>query len=177
MYDPDELRSQWGKATHDLPYGVQRVFKDVLDLVQEGKKQDLVYGADYSNSGACLVNASANMLVAGGGHGIPMAAFGDVVSLFDRINKYLEIQGVNNEPGLVSPLAAEILLNWYAPLKEVPEVVENFKTEGDNLIPLPYIEATDEEMEQAFMTLLENRPIETPFDELVPVDERVSSQE
>lgn len=177
MYDPDELRSAWGKATHELPYGVQRAFKDVLDLVQEGKKKDLIYGADYTANGACLVNASANMLVVGGGHGIPMAAFSDVVSLFDRINKYLEEQGVNNEPSHVSPLAAEILLSWYGPLKDVPDVVENFKTEDDNIIPLPYIEATDEEMEQAFMSLLENRPVETPFDEIVPIDDRVTTQE
>lgn len=164
MYDPDELRSQWEKATHELPYGVQRVFKDVLDLVQEGKKNDLVYGADYSEQGACLVNASANMLVSGGGHGIPMAAFGDVVSLFDKINKFLENQGVNNQPGLVSPFAAEILLNWYAPLKDVPPPVEK-----DSYAL--YVEPTDKEMEDAFMELLNNRPVETPFDEVIPADE------
>lgn len=166
MYDPDELRSQWEKATHELPYGVQRVFKNVLDLVQEGKKTDLVYGADYSNQGACLVNASANMLVSGGGHGIPMAAFEDVVSLFDRINKFLEGQGVNNQPGLVSPLAAEILLNWYAPIKDAPPVEQ-----PQSVINLPYTEPTDKEMEDAFMELLNNRPVETPFDEVVSADE------
>jgi hypothetical protein len=165
-YDPDNLRAQWCKATGELPYGVQRTFKDVLDLVQEGKKKDLVYGADYTDQGACLVNASANMLVAGGGHGIPMANFHDVVSIFDQANHYFYQVGVNTDSNIVSPLAAEILLNWYADLKDVPNVVENFETENGHVIPMPYIEASDEEMEEAFMTLLENRPVATPFDDV-----------
>lgn len=168
MYDPDKFRSMWSEATGNLPYGVQRVFHDVLDLVQEGKKKDLVYGADYTSDGACLVNASANMLVVGGGNGIPMANFSDVVSLFDQINGYFRTIDVNEQDGIVSPLAAEILLKWYADLKEVPDVVENFKTEDDNIVPMPYIERTDEEMEEAFMTLLNNRPQATPFDDVVP---------
>lgn len=180
MYDADELRAQWEKATHELPWGVHRAFKDVLGLVQEEKKKDLVYGADYTAKGACLVNASANMLVVGGGHGIPMAKFHDVVSLFDRINKFLEEQGVNHTPNIVSPLAAEILLNWYGP-EATHDVVEEVKTSEDNIVHLPYVERTDEEMEEAFMSLLENRPVETPFDVLEPLDgatsEAVARQE
>lgn len=167
----DELRQKWETATGNLPYGVQHVFKDVLDLVAEGKKNDLVYGADYTSQGACLVNASANMLVSGGGHGIPMANFSDVVSLFDQINAMLAVKGVNTEPNKVSPLAAEILCTWYAPLKENPQVVEAFTSSDGHEIPMPYIEATDEEMEQAFMTLLQSRPIETPFDVVEPLHE------
>jgi hypothetical protein len=165
-YDSDVLREKWQNATAELPYGVQRAFKDVLELVAEEKKKDLVYGADYTDKGACLVNSAANMLVVGGGHGIPMAQFSDVVSLFDTINQMFYTQGVNSNYHMVSPLAAEILCMWYAPLKDVPPVVENWEAEEGNVIPLPYIEATDEEMEQAFMTLLNNRPVKTPFDDV-----------
>lgn len=170
-YDADELRTKWQTATGNLPYGVQRVFKDVLDLVAEGKKSDLVYGADYTSQGACLVNASANMLVAGGGHGIPIANFEDVVTLFDQINAYFLNVGVNESPNLVSPLGGEILAMWYAPLKDMPDVVENFETEAGNVIPMPYIEPTDAEMEEAFMTMLQARPVATPFDVTEPINE------
>lgn len=164
----DSLKSQWAEATGNLPFGVQRVFKDVLDLVAEGTKKDLVYGADYTSEGACLVNASANMLVVGGGHGIPMANFTDVVSLFDKINNWLYIQDVNTSPNLVSPLAAEILSRWYAPLKESAEPIAT--PEDENVVSLPYSERTDAEMEEAFMTLLESRPMATPFDNVEPIN-------
>lgn len=163
----DELREKWEVATGNLPYGVQRVFKDVLDLVAEGKKKDLVYGSDYTSKGACLVNASANMLTTGGGHGVPSASFGEVVSLFDQINHMLYQKDVNTEANLVSPLAAEILVMWFAPLKDSPIAFES--PTDENVIPLPYMEPTDAEMEEAFLTLLQSRPVETPFDELVPL--------
>jgi hypothetical protein len=164
-----QLRTQWEQATGELPYGVQRVFRDVLNLVAEGKKKDLVYGTDYTDKGACLVNASANMLTTGGGHGIPVRHFNEVVRLFDQINGMLEEKDVNTEPNKVSPLAAEILVMWFAPLRDVPEPKEEVPVE--NVISLPYDLPSDAEMEEAFLTLLSARPVATPWDDVEALDE------
>lgn len=169
MQDLDELRDKWAEATADLPYGVQRVFHDVLTLVKEEKKKDLIYGADYYNNGACLVNAAANMLVVGGGYGIPMEAFGRVVSLYDQINREFRSRDINTDQH-VSPLAAEILLAWYAPLKDAPAPVETPDTSNTVFAEgMPYVEPTDEEMAQALSDMFsEPAPQETinltPFD-------------
>ena len=154
-----ELRQRWYKATGELPYGVQLVFKDILGLVAEGKNTSLVFNADYRGSGACLVNAGANMLVSGGGHGIPMQHFHEVVSTFDAINSMLGTEKVNTD-GFVSPLAADILLQWFGPQKPQP-------TSEDSLTPTtegPYIEISDEEMADAFKEILTSPQINpSPF--------------
>lgn len=184
MTDKQQLRIEWNKATGDLPYGVQKVFKDVLTLVAEDKKKDLVYGMDYGDGGACLVNSASNMLTAhaneneGGGHGIPTAHFGEVVRLFDRINSLLKQEGVNTT-SKVSPLAADILLRWFGPEKQPPAVedIEEAKAKAfaDNI---PYTEPSDEEMQADFLAALTNPDREaTPFDQIEfpePVDDRES---
>lgn len=164
------LRLSWHAATSALPYGVQNVFLDVLGLVADEQKKDLVYGADYRDGGACLVNAAGNMLTSSGGNGIPSLYFGDVVSAFDSINSLLFDEGVNTTK-FVSPLAAEILMQWFGERKEAPdlEAIDAAKQEAFAK-NLPYREPSDAEMAEAFQNML-NNPIQpstvTPFD--VPV--------
>ena len=155
MTELNELKSGWTSATAALPYGVQRVFHDVFTLVAEGKKTNLVYGADYSgDTGVCLVNAAGHMLTTGGGHGIPIATFGPVVSLFDTINRVLKEKGVNKD-NYVSPFAAEIFLDWFAPLKDAPISTQvDEATSNESFATDIYIEPTDEEMARSLMDMM-----------------------
>jgi hypothetical protein len=143
---------QWTEATAALDWGVQRVFHDTFKLVADGKTH-LVWGADYRDGKPCLVNAVATMLSSTsgkGGTGLPSAHFGQVVSLFDAINRDLQRQGVNDDSGYVSPFAAEILLQHFAPLKPVPEgenLTQAVNEAGANaeLAEGIYVEPSDED--------------------------------
>lgn len=115
----DDMLVKWNEATGNLSWGVQRVFRDALELVAK-EQVTLVWGADYSANSPCLVNSVAAMLTTGGGHGVPSQNFGDVVRQFDAINRELYTRGVNPEYGKVSPVAAETLLHYFAPLQEQP---------------------------------------------------------
>lgn len=137
--DLDNLYEQWTNATANLKWGQQKVFRDVLSAAQDGQTT-LVYGTDYGNGGACLVNTVGVMLTTGGGNGIPMAHFGEVVSLFDRINGVLASMGVNTESNMVSPLAADILLMHFAPERE--QTTEEVMAEA--AAPTKYREPSDE---------------------------------
>ena len=163
----DKLRKEWETATSKLQYGVQRVFRDVLSLVADEKKTNLVWGADYMDQGACLVNAAGNMLTTGGGNGVPSANFGEVVGLYDKINRKFKDEGINTTDNYVSPLAAEILLQWFAPQKPTPlEDAVNEATANEYFAEgLTYVEPTDEEMTRALLEMLSEPPaaVESPF--------------
>lgn len=109
----------WHSATADLPWGVQTVMFDTLQAVADGQVR-LVHGADYKDGSPCLVNAVANMTEAGGGKGVPSSKFSNLVGAFDHINRFLQGEGVNEDDGFVSPLAAEILLRNFGQLKNKP---------------------------------------------------------
>lgn len=111
---------KWYEATTALPWGTQRAFQEVLKAAADGSTTTLVYNADYRNEGACLVNQAGAILSSGGGKGIPTAQYGAVVSAFDQINRHLETSGVNDRKGYVSPLAAEILLQYFGEVKPSP---------------------------------------------------------
>lgn len=144
MNDFNTLTLAWTEATAKAKYGVQRVFHDVFTLASEGKTT-LIYGSDYRDGKPCLVNTVGTMLTTGGGLGVPSANFGEIVSLFDQINRVLETKGVNDQAGYVSPLAADVFLRYFAPLKDEPEVPTT-KVDSNNI---PYVEPSDEEMAQA----------------------------
>lgn len=144
----EQMLKEWNTATGNLPYGVQRVFMDTLNLVKE-EKVHLVWGSDYRDGKPCLVNAVASMLTTGGGKGIPMQRFGEVVGKFDSINYELKRQGVNTD-GYVSPLAAEILIRNFGELK--PEPDPSIPTA--ELSHGAYIEPTDEEMAQDLLNAM-----------------------
>lgn len=162
MTDFDELKEQWQIATAKLPWGVQRVFRDVFALAAEQKTPTpLVWGRDYGDGGACLVNQGAQFLslIGGeGGYGKPSQAFGEVVRLFDRINREFLEADVNVDK-TVSPLAADIFLQWFAPLRDRPvanaveeaTAPEAFAT---GIIP----ERSDEDMARALMEFLTSPP-------------------
>lgn len=147
------LYEKWTNATANLKPGVQHAFHDVLSLAKD-EKVTLVWGADYTgDGGACLVNQAGAMLTTGGGHSIPSRFFGEVVGLFDKINRELMEKSVNTDHH-VSPLAAEVLLHHFAPLKEmvITEVIEE---EG------PFVEPTDEEIAGAWIqSLMSDAPEE-----------------
>lgn len=147
----------WSKATANLKYGVQRVFHDVFVLASEGKTH-LVYGSDYNGGFPCLVNTVGSMLTTGGGHGVPSSNFAEVVREFDSINRILKTEGVNTEVGKVSPMAAEIFLQYFAPIKEKPiEDAVNEATKNEAFAQnIPYREPSDDDLArdliEAFMT-------------------------
>lgn len=149
MKDLSSLLNDWTNATGNLKPGVQRVFHDTFEGARDHNTH-LVYGADYNDGYPCLVNTVGTMLSTGGGRGIPATYFGEIVSLFDRINRELEHSGVNDNPGFVSPLAAEIFLKHFAPLKEMPTPSEETLKQVD----MPYYEPTDLEMAQDLVSLM-----------------------
>lgn len=122
MNDMQAAYLRWNTATAALPPGVHATLKDVLSLVAE-EKVHIVYHADYSAGSPCLINSIAQMLSVTngqGGSGIPMQHFAPLVAEFDRINGYLREQGVNTDHR-VSPLAADVLLRYYAPERPLRE--------------------------------------------------------
>lgn len=151
----DDLLTSWNKATGNLSWGVQEVFRDAFQLVSD-EKVTLVYGADYSNGSPCLVNSVASMLTTGGGYGVPTASFGRVVTLFDRINRELEREGVNPGDGKVSPLAADIFLRYFAPAQPKPEVIpQQTDKVTHNETYTAYVEPKDDAMAQDWLTSLQ----------------------
>lgn len=113
--------SSWTEATANLSWGAQNVIHTALELAKDGQVK-IVYGADYYDGSACLVNTVGQMLEVGGGSGIPMHHFGAMVGEFDRLNAEFARQGVNSDWRTMSPLAAEILLQHFGPLKDQPVV-------------------------------------------------------
>lgn len=161
MTNLDTLLPKWEQATANLKWGHQRVFHDVFTLAANGQTH-LIYGSDYRGNYPCLVNTVGTMLTVGGGQGIPSANFPEIVSLFDRINLVLADKGVNTEPGMVSPLAAEVFLHHFAPLKDAPESSEIAERTPDT----PYVEPTDEEMAASIAQMFTmEAPAEITLDE------------
>lgn len=149
------LYENWTKATGNLKWGVQRVFHDVFSLASESQTT-LIYGADYKDGNPCLVNTVGTMLSATkgqGGTGLPTQHFGEVVSLFDQINRDLESKGVNDKPGYVSPMAAEVFLRYFAPLKEKPiDAAVDDALQGEAFANNVYRERSDEDIARDIMS-------------------------
>lgn len=145
----------WTKATEALPWGVQSVMYETLLLVADGKVK-LAFRTDYQEGTPCLVNAVGAMTQAGAGEGIPGEYFPALVSAFDTINEALRIQGINDTPRIVSPLAAEILIRNFGKLKDKP--LE--KQVDEAVAPVifetatSYREPTDEELTRDWLNAL-----------------------
>lgn len=163
----DKALKDWNTATGNLPYGVQRVFLDTLNLVKD-EKIHLVWGADYRDSKPCLVNAVASMLTTGGGHGIPMRHYGKVVSQFDQINAELRTKGINTD-GYVSPLAAEILIRNFGELKPEPEVDTSVVEMSNGA----YVEPSDEEVMQDWLNSMK-APSKEEIDERAAANDNLA---
>lgn len=150
-----ELLAQWKNATSKLPWGAQQVFHETLTAVKDGQVS-LVYGQDYNDKGnPCLVNAAASMLTVGGGVGIPSTNFGSLVSCFDTINRELVRSGSNTGDGIVSPLAAEILLHNFAPIKEKPiETATDEAMQNEAFAEHAYSEPTDADLTRNWLNAL-----------------------
>lgn len=153
MTDLDTLLTNWNTATANLSWGVQRVFRNVFELAAAGKTH-LVFGRDYSDGSPCLVNSVGTMLTVGGGNGVPMAHFPDIVSLFDSINRELQKRDVNEDGNLVSPLAADVFLHHFAPLKDEP-----LNRGGHSKVTHDaYVEMTDEQIAKDLVEMFQQAP-------------------
>lgn len=139
----DNLFQKWTEATSRLDWGKQRVLHDTLTLAAEGKIK-VVYGADDYDGSPCLINAVGCMVKSQGE--APSINEPVIVSLFDQINRYLETVGVNPDQGHghMSELAAETLVRYFAPLKEIPETQEIEEP------TVYFVEPTDEELQAAW---------------------------
>lgn len=159
----------WNEATAALPWGAQRALKETLQSVAD-EQIKLAWGADYNDGTPCLINAASTMLKAvdgEGGHGKPSMAFPNIVSAFDKVNQHLFDKGVNTHH-LVSPLAAEILVANFAPLKDEPQRPE----QSDVALPIsdiPYVEPNDEAIMQDWLDALASEECIT---EVKTVDEQ-----
>ena len=147
----------WTMATANVPYGVQQVLHSSLELVAE-EKLTMTYGADFGSDGSpCLINSAGKMLKATGGqtgYSLPSVHFHDVVRAFDDINRELYNRNVNTDNHL-SPLAAEILLANFAPLKDKPiEAAVDEATHVEAFANASYREPSDEDMAREWLTAL-----------------------
>lgn len=136
----------WHDATCFVPWGVNAVVYDALTLAA-AESVKIAYNADYRDGHPCLINAVAPMLIAGGGLGVPMRNFGQLVRAFDSVNTYLESVGVNKS-GIMSPLAADILLqngNWSRGIAGTERMILNAPVKVNST----YIEPSDAEMQAA----------------------------
>ena len=140
--------SGWTAATGNLTWGVQRVMRDTLGLVAEGKVR-LVFGRNYSKGSPCLVNAVAQMLTLDENGVSPAGWFPEVVQAFDHVNALLVTEGVNNDGEYVTPLAAEILLKHFGAIKPVPTEADYAEEAARELSAqieaMPYHEPSDAE--------------------------------
>lgn len=156
--DLDTALKSWTSATANLPWGVQGLCHDALTLAAN-EKITLVHGADYRDGRPCLFNAIRQMTEQL--NQTPMSFAGDVVIAFDEVNRLLAIQKVNVEYNKVSPLAADILLRNFAPLKGAPtaDEIARMDIERESFMRncTPYIEPTDEEVMTQWLLAIEGK--------------------
>ena len=160
--DLDTALKSWNRATGEMSWGVQRVLKDALTLVKDGKVH-MVYGADYRDGRPCLINAVRPMLAA---HGESPSAFApQVVRTFDAINSALVAKGINAQDttdtkfGYVSPLAAEVLLRNFGSTRPEPELKSEAWTAAINqakdIDEKPFIEPSDATLAAQWLASME----------------------
>jgi hypothetical protein len=152
----EDLKS-WTEATANLPWGVQGLCHDALTLAA-ADKVTLVHGANYYDGRPCLFNAIRQMTQQL--NQSPASFASDVVSAFDNVNAHLKRAKVNVDSNKVSPLAAEVLLHHFAPLKGAPtaDEVERMNLERESFMRncTPYIEPTDEEVMAQWLLAIES---------------------
>lgn len=149
--------NNWTKATTNLPWGVQTVFKDTLQAVAD-EQVTMVYGADYKSGSPCLVNATAHLLEklnGNGGSGKPSHYFNEVVSSFDAANRLIAANYSKSIEGIVSPFAADILIHNFGKMKDKPiasSVHDAVKNEA--FAEHIYHEPTDEDLTREWVNAL-----------------------
>jgi hypothetical protein len=161
------LRTQWELTTSKLPWGIHSVFREAFSLAADGKIK-LVHGANVHDGSPCLVNSVHSMLSEK--TLTPASAFPEVVRLFDQINRELRDDGVNDHTNFVSPMAAEILLRWFAP--EPPKPVENQVNEAmhtEAFAAGQYREPTDDDLAKDWLNTLK---VEAAQEDFKAADER-----
>jgi len=139
----------WTKATGDLPWGVQRTLYEALGAVANSGIK-MCYGANWYDGAPCLVNAVANMISADPAKVTPAQWFPHVVREFDMVNEALSMAGVNKYDNIVTPLAAEVLMANFGPLKPPPTEDDWQEAALEVLNSAPYVEPSDEEMAKAW---------------------------
>jgi hypothetical protein len=118
---PVESLTDWTNVTAKLPAGAQHALFDALCLVKDGDIK-MVWGQDDYQGYPCLVNAVRNMLTHSSTD-TPSHMYGQLVGMFDTVNRELQSRGINKDH-FVSPMAAEILVYYFAPLADRSKVLE-----------------------------------------------------
>lgn len=136
----ENLLQLWTKATDSLPWGKQRVLHDTLTLVANDQIK-VVWGANDFNGSPCLINAVGCMVKSA--HEAPATNEPQIVMLFDKICRQFMDQGVVDDQYL-SPLGAEILMRYFAPLKETPVVAQA------EIVDEAYYEPSDADIQAAW---------------------------
>lgn len=139
--------AKWQTVTGELPWGIQRVLYEALELVAS-EDVKMVHGADYAGKYACLINTVGQMLATGGGSGIPASHYGPLVSTFDSINRQFQQVPGYNDPlsNTVSPMTAEVLLRHFGPQKPKPEAKEDLAAAMETFSHTPFVEPTDDQL-------------------------------
>jgi hypothetical protein len=111
----------------------------------------------HSGKYPCLVNTIGVMLKATGGkggNGLPTQHFGEVVGLFDQINRELYSAGANTWPTLVSPLSADIFLSHFPDM----EAWKDERYIMSKQIDAPFMEPNDDELAAEIASLFTDGP-------------------
>ncbi|HET7713536.1 MAG TPA: hypothetical protein VFK94_04215 [Patescibacteria group bacterium] len=152
----DQAIKDWNRATADLPWGVQSVFKTALQSVADGDIK-MVHGADSSNGSPCLVNA-VNAMVSATASASPSAFAPAVVGAFDYVCRefYAQMGAPNADATYVTPFVAEVLLRNFGKDDPKPSdeelALKSVTTEPASILDDPYVEPSDEELMQAWLT-------------------------
>lgn len=154
--------NEWTNAIEGLDWGVQRVLFDALQLVASDDIK-MTYAADVMDGTPCLLNAVSAITVQSA-HQTPGSFAPNVVNAFDSVNRELFTVGVNEDAHRVSPLAAEVLLRHFGPLKDAPADT----TPVDNRDAVTqFIEPTDKQMAEEWIMA----QTITPPSDVVQLDE------
>ena len=154
--------NEWTNAIEGLDWGIQRVLFDALQLVASDDIK-MTYAADVMDGTPCLLNAVSAITVQSA-HQTPGSFAPNVVNAFDSVNRELFTVGVNEDAHRVSPLAAEVLLRHFGPLKDAPADT----TPVDNRDAVTqFIEPTDKQMAEEWIMA----QTITPPSDVVQLDE------
>jgi hypothetical protein len=146
---------RWTHAVSELNWGVQAVIFDALTLVAS-EDIKMVYSSDSWDGTPCLFNAVSAMTeqTKHNPHRAPSSFAPEVVRAFDQVNGELDVLGVNTSSRYVSPLAAEVLLRHFGPLKSAPTDKPIPATVSTSVVveTAPYVEPTDTELAEQWVT-------------------------
>lgn len=124
----------WTNTTEMLPSVKQRTIQDTLLLVQQGDIK-IVYGIDQLDGRPCLINAIGAMVK--DVNESPISNEQGLVTAFDAACRYLFNMGMGDEPNIVTPLMAEVLVRHFGKLQDQPEFLVELPESGISWTDVP----------------------------------------